>query len=83
MCDIYTIFSALFLLRFIRDRESKRLTAFVLLALETKKRKEEEKKRRKEKQSKTIRHRSRTERYIKERHLIFWTAFVRYWIVRD
>lgn len=53
---IYTIFSALFLLRFIRDRESKRLTAFVLLAWETQKEEEEEETGKKE--SKTIRHRS-------------------------
>lgn len=57
MCVWYTLFfSAPFLLRFIRDRESKRLTAFVLLAWETKQ--DKKKKRRKEKQSKTIRHRS-------------------------
>lgn len=47
VCVWYThFFSALFLLRFIRDRESKRLTAFVLLAWETQK---EKKKKRREK----------------------------------
>ncbi len=80
VCVWYTLFfSAPFLLRFIRDRESKRLTAFVLLARETKQ--EKKKKRRKEKQSKTIRHRSvylGRRGLLKKRHLIsglrFWNT---------